>query len=120
MVTINGKLINQQRQQLEDLHNKISLISADTDKLKSFLNYQTQYLQSKLLILNYLQEKIDHLEGKNLGEINKKLNTIEQKMSQKLLTLVMLTLVLVGRLSGLLLFNKQNNSCSVIASEKLI
>lgn len=112
MQTINGKLINQETKKAKNIQVKIEDIYQDIQKLEPFLGQHQQDIQSTILALKYLEQKLNHLEEKSLVQINISLQKIEQNLTKKLVTLMTISLIGFSSLVSLFMFNNQRSYSS--------
>ncbi len=113
MRTVNGKLINQDSQNSEQIKTRLEHIFQDIRKLEPVLGQHNQQMKSVILALKYLEQRMNSIEQARLNSLNSinslnsSLSTLERKVSQKLIAIATVSVVGLASLWGWFFVNHE-------------
>jgi hypothetical protein len=107
MKTINGKLINEETKNAKQIKIRIEDIFQNVKNLEPVLGEHNQQIKSTISALKYLEERLNSIENNRLDSLQIRLEKLEGKISQKLLTITTISVMGLGSLWGC--FFWQNN-----------
>ena len=105
MNTINGKLINQERKKAQKIQIQIENILEDVKKLEPVLGQHNQQIKSTISALKYLEERLNSIENNRLDSLQIRLEKLEKKLINKLVTITTISIVGLGSLWGWFFLN---------------
>lgn len=105
MNTINGKLINEEKKTAQKIQIQIENIFEDVKKLEPVLGQHNQQIKSTISALKYLEERLNSIENNRLDSLQIRLEKLEEKLTNKLVTITTISIVGLGSLWGWFFLN---------------
>jgi hypothetical protein len=111
MKTINGKLMNQDSHQVQQIEIKFNDIFQEISKLEQLSDKNFQYHQAECLALTRLEKRLNAIENKYVTKLQKTFNSLEQNISLKLVPTITIIILGFGLFSTWLISKNKSSFC---------